>query len=274
MVTGLLFVVQLRCCENLFSPHLSLSTSMASTSSQSPETPPLPDVHSLVAFAASYFSESAGISPSAHYNRYQEDKPCLLDSIAAICATPAHPQPVAVAVTIDHMNRQVRLLLSQTGVETPDRCLLPHLLKTWGLLRELWENNGKLQPPSAWRRPVKNPAQMVNVNRLFRYIYESQSVEVLRIFRESWPKLDSASRQLGRSRRHKSKPDELKAHFLDAALALRKVVRIMGEDLSVLTTERWEQLLSLMEIATDHANIVLHGWVLCEFWGINFNGMR
>lgn len=222
----------------------------------------VPEVHTLVAFAAEYISHSSGlpaITPHAWYAG-RNDRPNIADAIAALCVTPAHTQSVAVAVTLDAEMHKVELLICQGGVEDPDKQLLAHVRKTWNLLRAIMEQKGA----------AREEAEL----QLFRYVYQFQEYEILRIVRESWPKVELANRQLGRAmRREVGGYDQLlKRRFQRAATALRLVVQLMGDDLGALTTADWKKMKAWMAEACQQANPVFRQWNRADDWGVSFAG--
>lgn len=222
----------------------------------------VPEVHTLVAFAAEYISRSSGLPPITPHAWYagRNDKPDVADAIAALCVTPAHTQSVAVAVTLDAEMHKVELLICQGGVEDPDKQLLAHVRKTWNLLRAIVEQKGA----------AREEAEL----RLFRYVYQFQEYEILRIVQESWPKVELANRQLGRAiRREMGGYDRmLKRRFQRAATSLRLAVQLMGDDLGALTTADWKKVKALMAKACQQANPVLRQWNRADEWGVSFAG--
>lgn len=233
--------------------------------------PDIPDVHTLVALAANRLSPDRLHFTSCHWRSRIPDTPLILDAIAEICVTEKYPQPAAVALTIDTRLRQVRLLITQGGVTQPDECLLSRIRQTWGLLREVSDRALKRR-----RRSLGQACLATAEQGLYRYIYLVKRVEVIRDIHEWWPMLDAADRQFGRSVRSlggkvlQCSPMSL---FQHASLALRKAVRIMGEDLSPLTPESWQQVMSLMEIASGHYSTLAGQWEMCERWGTSFKGI-
>lgn len=261
-------------------PPLPLDAPETPPAPPTPPTPPPPplDLHVLVAFAAQHLSKSSGTPETTNYGKHYVppyDKPRVLDAIAALCVTSEHPQPVAAALTIDPEGHQVRLLISQAGVDRIDERLLGHIDKTWGLLRTLSEHY-QTQGPVTWGRHSQKPEEMSPVAPLFRYVYEFHHAEVLRTFREWWPKLDAADRQLGRSRRYEDirRPKEgLMGYFNYVALALRNAVRTMGDDLLILSDKRWRHLLHMLDFAAYYTRPLLREWRECQDWGLSFKGV-
>lgn len=218
-------------------------------------------MHTLVAFAAEYISHSSGLAPVTPHGWYasRSDKPDVLDAIAALCVTPAHQQSTAVAVMPDVQNRKVGLLICQGGVEDPDKQLLAHVRKTFSLLRAIAEQKGA----------AREEAEL----RLFRYVYQFQEYEVLRIVRESWPKVELANRQLGRAMRRERCNQLLKRRFQRSVTALRLAVRLMGDDLGALKTAEWKKLKALMAKACGQADHVFRQWHRADDWGVSFAGI-
>lgn len=224
---------------------------------------PAPEVHTLVAFAADYISQSSGLPPIKPdaWCAGRSDRPGVADAIAALCVTPAHKQSVAVAVTLDTEMRKVELLICQGGVEHPDKQLLAHVRRTWNLLRAIVGQKGA----------AREEAEL----RLFRYVYHFQEYEILRIVRESWPKVELANRQLGRAmRREMGGCDSLlKRRFQRAATAVRLAVQLMGDDLGALTTADWKKVKAWMAKACHQANPVFRQWNKADDWGVSFAGI-
>lgn len=220
-------------------------------------------MHDLVAFAAEHISQSSGLAPTTQYGHYisSHDVTGVLDAIATLCVTPAHPQSVAVAVTHEIEIRRLQLLISQGGIENPDPQLIAHIRKSWALLRAISEAKSKA-------------CEEVAKVRMFRYVYRFHRVKVTRIVQESWPTVDLANRQLGRTIRRGNNPfpREPKRRFQGAAAALRKAVRIMEDDLGALTTANWTQLLGLMTTAAGEAQSLMEYWEPGENWGDSFKG--
>lgn len=224
---------------------------MASLSpDQSPELTPFQEVHTLLALAAEHVSaeklaQSFDLPLTKGFDWCKEPSPpSVLDAIAALCVTPAHPQSVAVAVVIDTQPRQVRLIMCQGGVESPDKQLLAHVRKTWRLLRGISKQKG-------------NGLE----ERLFGYLYRFQKDEIIRTFREWWPVLDLAVRQFGRLQRGVGSTAVGHPYFVRATLALRKVSRILCEDRAQPTAEEWEQLLALMHTAAEQTRAIDPSWL-------------
>lgn len=235
--------------------------------------PALPELHHLVAFAAHHLSKSTSQQPlTRHYCYTPIDKPGILDTIAALCISPQHPEPVAVSVTVDRRTRQVHLLISQTGVDHLDESRLAHIRKTWTLLHELSAQYIKIR-----RHPTVNgphPGKPKELYVLYRYVYEYLGEHFLQTVREWWPKLDVVNRKFGRSMRSSpGRPTPCKRRFMDAALTLRRVVLIMGQDLSLLTSESWDRVHVLMDHAAFQASTLFRCWDLVEDWGIDFIGI-
>lgn len=220
-------------------------------------------LHDLVAFGAEHISQSSGITPATPYGFFISncDSPGILDAIAALCVTPAHPQSVAVTVTHEVEINRLQLLISQGGVENPDPQLIVHIRKSWALLRAISEAKSKL---------CEEEAKV----RMFRYVHQLHKAKVMRIVQESWPKVDLANRQLGRALRRGGNRfrRKMKRHFQCVAVALRKAVRIMALDLGSLTTANWMQLLALMTTAAGEAQPLNDYWCPESDWGASFRG--
>lgn len=237
-----------------------------------PPRPDIPDVHTLAAFAANQIIPDWTFLSAYRWYGSITGTPHILDAIAAICVTEQRPQPAAVALTIDNRLRQVRLLVTQGGVTEPDERLLSNMRKTWGLLRKHSEQAIKNRRQGLGQVHVTKPEQC-----LHRHIYLVKRVEVMRVIGEWWPKLDAADRQLGRSLRVsgekvlESSPMSL---FQHASLSLRKAVRMMGRDLSLVSPKSWQQVVSLMEIASGNCRAISDKWDDCEEWGPSFKGIN
>lgn len=228
-----------------------------------PLEPERPILHDLAAFAAEHISQSSGhtsITPHAFYIR-SCDRTGIFDAIAALCVTPGQPQSIAVAVTNEVEMRRLQLLISQGGVEHPDPLLMTHIRKSWALLRGISE---------AKTKECEKKAKV----GMFRYLHQFHRVKVMRMVQESWPKVDLANRQLGRTLRRGNNPfpREPKKSFQCLAVALRKAVRIMGHDLGALTTAKWTQLLALMSSAVGESQSLIDWWEPGDNWGASFNG--
>ncbi|KAL0634093.1 hypothetical protein Q9L58_006972 [Maublancomyces gigas] len=215
--------------------------------------PDVPDVHTLVAFAAFAANQTPVDPPKPHFSSWKTnifDKPLILDAIAAICVTERRPEPAAVALAIDTKLHQVRLLITQGGVTQPDERLLSHICKIWGLLQRHSKQALKNRRQSLGQVGLTKPEQC-----LHRHIYLAKRVVVMKVIGKWWPMLDAADRQLGRSRRasgEKVLQSSPMSPFRHALLSLRKAVRIMGQDLSLLSLESWQQVVSLMDAASGH----------------------
>lgn len=232
-----------------------------------------PDLNSLVAFAAKHLSKSSGLPALTRSDSYiTPDKPKILDALAALCVTKENPEPVAVAVTIDRMSHQVHLLISQTRIENLDASRLQHIRKVWKFLQDLsHKNDDSQQVPTS---PVANPSEGEKYKALLSYVYDYQGDVVMETIREWWPQLDVVHRDLGRSlKRSGKKPVGLQCHFIEAVLALRKVVKIIGNDFSVPRSGTWPLVIVLMGLASFRTRLLLCQWEKCEEWGTAFTSM-
>lgn len=218
---------------------LSFLPSLMSSVTLAPQ-PDMPDVHTLVAFAAFAANQTSADPPEPRFRYWRANifgKPLILDAIADICVTERRPEPAAVALTIDTKLHQVRLLITQGGVTQPDEQLLSHICKIWGLLQKHSKQALGDRRQSLGQVGLTKPEQC-----LHRHIYLAKRVEVMRVIGKWWPMLDSADRQLGRSRRALGKKVLQSSPMSPFRQAL----------LSLLSLKSWQQVVSLMDAASGH----------------------